>query len=143
MNTLVGRVVATVLAILLYGWINFLAYPVATLLTAQMAGKQLENSDVSYVAADFGMNFFGHLGIPFVVLLAVLAAIWWRPVRGLLRVGRDDRRAHGRRASAGEPITTKPITPKPIPFCLTSRRSGFRTPAPTRTVRRRSSPKPI
>ena len=82
---LIVRLVCSVAAILLYGWINFVLNPVATLVTAQMAGKQFENSDASYVASSFGMNLFSHFGIPFIVLLAVLAAIWWRPVRGLLR----------------------------------------------------------
>lgn len=82
---LIVRLLCTVVAILLYGWINFILYPVATLMTAQMAGKQFDNSDASYVVSSFGMNFFSHLGIPFVVLLAVLVALWWRPLRGLLR----------------------------------------------------------
>ena len=79
------RLIGSVVAILLYGWINHVLNPVATLLTAQMAGKQFDNSDTSYVASGFGMNFFSHIGIPSVVLLVVLAAIWWRPVRGLSR----------------------------------------------------------
>jgi hypothetical protein len=82
---LLVRLLCTVAAILLYGWINFILNPVSTLMTAQMAGKQFENSDAAYVASSFGMNFFSHIGIPFVVLLGVLVAIWWRPVRGLLR----------------------------------------------------------
>ena len=82
---LIVRVICTVAAILLYGWINFALNPVATLVTAQMAGKQFENSDAAYIGSSFGMNFFSHFGVPFIVLLAVLAAIWWRPVRGLLR----------------------------------------------------------
>jgi hypothetical protein len=83
---LIARLLCSAAAILLYGWINFLLYPASTLMTARMAGKQFENSDTAYVASSFGMNFFSHVGIPFVVLLAALAAIWWRPVRGLLRV---------------------------------------------------------
>ena len=31
MNTLAGRIGATIVAILLYGWINFLAYPASSL----------------------------------------------------------------------------------------------------------------
>lgn len=90
---LIVRLVCSVAAILLYGWINFVLNPVATLVTAQMAGKQFENSDASYVASSIGMNIFSHFGIPFIVLLAVLASIWWRPVRGLLREsGRPHRR---------------------------------------------------
>ncbi len=79
------RVLCTIAAVLLYGWINFIINPVATLVTAQMAGKQFENSDTAYVASSSGMNFVSHFAIPFVVLLGVLVAIWWRPVRGLLR----------------------------------------------------------
>jgi hypothetical protein len=81
---LIVRAICSVVAILLYGWINFLLNPAATLLTGQMAGKQLENSDMAYVTASFGMSFFSHIGIPLVVLIAVLVAIWWRPVRGML-----------------------------------------------------------
>ena len=50
------RLIGTIVAILVYGWINFILNPVATLVTAQMAGKQFDNSDASYVTASFGMN---------------------------------------------------------------------------------------
>ena len=80
------RVIASLAAILVFGWVNFLLNPAATLLTGQAAGKQFENSDMSYVTSMFGMNFFSHIGIPFVALLAVLALIWWRPARSLFWV---------------------------------------------------------
>lgn len=75
------RGIATLVAILCYGWINFLLNPVSTILTGQIAGKQFENSDTSYVVSVVGMNFFGHLGIPFIFLLIVLAVIWWKYIR--------------------------------------------------------------
>ncbi len=81
---LAGRLIATAVAVLIYGWVNFLLNPVATILSGQVAGKQFENSDTAYTTSFIGMNFFGHLGIPFVVLLAVLLWIWWRPLKGLL-----------------------------------------------------------
>ncbi len=81
---LVMRAVYSAVAILLYAWINFLLYPASTLLTSEIAGRQFENSDTSYAGATVGMRLFGHFGIPFLVLLAVLVAIWWRPVRRLL-----------------------------------------------------------
>jgi len=84
-RALIPRLIATVAAILLYGWINFMLNPVSTMLTAKVAGRQFENSDAAYVASSFGMNFFSHIGIPSVVLLAVLVAIWWRPVRAIFR----------------------------------------------------------
>jgi hypothetical protein len=78
------RVLLTIAAILIYGWVNFLLNPVTTILAADQAGKQFENSDVSAVTGFYGMNFFGHLGIPFLVLLLVLGWIWWRTAWRLL-----------------------------------------------------------
>lgn len=83
MKSIVIRLIVTFVSILAYGWINFLLNPVGTLLAGQVAGKQFDNSDVSYVTSMVGMNFFGHLGIPFVLLLAVLAVIWWKYIRML------------------------------------------------------------
>jgi hypothetical protein len=82
----VVRLVLTVSAVLIYGWVNFLLNPVATILAGDEAGRQFQNSDVAAVTSFFGMNFFGHLGVPFVVLLAVVAAVWWGYARGLLAV---------------------------------------------------------
>ncbi len=84
MNTTIGRVVATALAVLLYGWINFLAYPASTMLTGQTAGQQFEDSNVSYFSSMIGLRIFGHLGIPFVLLLIAVVLIWLRPLRRLL-----------------------------------------------------------
>jgi hypothetical protein len=78
------RVACSVAAVLLYGLIDVLLNPAATLVTAQMAGKQFDNSDMSYAVSSVGMRVFGHLGVPFVVLLGLLLAIWWRPLRGLI-----------------------------------------------------------
>jgi hypothetical protein len=78
------RVLLSIAAILIYGWVNFLLNPVATILAADQAGKQFENSDVAAVTAFYGLNFFGHLGIPFLGLLLVLGLIWWRAARRLL-----------------------------------------------------------
>jgi hypothetical protein len=81
MNALLGRGIATVAAILVYGWVNFLLYPVSTVLSGDAAVKQLENSDSAYVTSVWGMRFFGNIGIAFVVLLVVLAVIWWVPAK--------------------------------------------------------------
>jgi len=84
MRTVVWRAVGTVASILIYGWINFLLNPVGTVLTGEVAGRQFDSSNASYVGSVVGMNIFGHLGIPFVILLAVIAAIWWGPARRAL-----------------------------------------------------------
>jgi hypothetical protein len=81
MNALLGRAIATIAAVLIYGWINFLMYPANTVLSGDAAVKQLENSDTAYVTSIWGMKFFGNIGIPFIVLLIVLVAIWWGPAR--------------------------------------------------------------
>jgi cytochrome c oxidase subunit IV len=78
MNAVALRGIASVFAILVYGWVNYLLDPVATLLTGTVAGQQFDNSAVSYLSASWGMRLFGHLGIPAVVLVAVLAVIWWK-----------------------------------------------------------------
>ena len=81
MNGMVLRGALSVLAVLLYGWINFLLNPLATLVSADVAGRQFDNSATSYIQAVYGMRFFGGLGVPALVLAAVLLAIWWKPLR--------------------------------------------------------------
>ena len=81
MNRILGRAIATAAAVVLYGWINFLLHPVATIASADVAGQQFANTDASYVTSMIGIRLFGNLGIPAVVLLAVIVAIWWRPLR--------------------------------------------------------------
>jgi hypothetical protein len=77
----VTRCVASLVAILLYGWINFLLHSTATLASGKIAGKQFDNSDASYLVSYFGMNFFKDFGVPLVVLLVILVVIWWRPIK--------------------------------------------------------------
>ena len=44
------RLLLTIAAVLIYGWVNFLLNPVSTILTGQMAGKQFDNSNLSYIS---------------------------------------------------------------------------------------------
>ena len=81
MNAILGRGIATVVVIVLYGWINVLMAPAGTTLTGQAAGQQFDNRAMSYVGSMFEMRLFSHLGIPFLVLLVVIVAIWWGPLR--------------------------------------------------------------
>ena len=78
------RMALTFAAILSYGWINYLLSPIGTLGAGKMAAKQFDASDTSYIIAQFGMDFFSHIGVPFFVLLAIIAAIWWKPVKSIL-----------------------------------------------------------
>ena len=81
MKSIVSRLIATIFAIVAYGLINFALNPVATILSGQIAGKQFENNNASYVVSQYGMNFFGNLGIPVLILLIVLAMIWWKHLK--------------------------------------------------------------
>ena len=78
------RVIASVLSVLIYGWINFLLNPVATIGAGRMAAGQFEPSDSAYVISQFGMAFFSNFGVPVLVLVAVLFVIWWKPAKTLL-----------------------------------------------------------
>jgi len=78
------RTILTIVSILGYGWINYLLKPVATLGAGKIAARQFDASDLSYAVSQFGVDFFSHLGIPFVILVAVLALIWWKPVKSIL-----------------------------------------------------------
>jgi hypothetical protein len=75
------RGLASLIAVLLYGWINFLLHMTSNLASGKVAGQQFDNSDISYAASTWGMNFFKDLGIPTVVLLLVIVAIWWAPLK--------------------------------------------------------------
>jgi hypothetical protein len=78
---LLARAALSVVAIAVFGSVNLLLSPAATILSAESAGKQFDNSDAAAFGAVIGLRVFGGFGIPLLVLAAVLAAIWWRPVR--------------------------------------------------------------
>jgi len=84
MNGVVLRGIASIAAAFVYAWINLLLYPAATVLTAQSARQQFDNSDLAYTHSAIGMAVFGHLGIPFVILVLVFTLIWRRPLRRLI-----------------------------------------------------------
>lgn len=75
---MLGRIISSVVAVLLYWLANFLLEPAATLVTGKIAGQQFEPSDAAYVASYWGMRLFSGFGIPAVILLIVIAAIWWK-----------------------------------------------------------------
>ena len=72
------RGAASVFAILVYATVNLLLNPAATVLSGEVAVRQFDNSTLSYTQSAYGIRAFGALGIPALVLLVVLAAIWWK-----------------------------------------------------------------
>src|SRR5438552_2971626 len=73
-----ARAILSLVAALAYGWINHVLHAAGAPLAAQAAGAQFDDSFAAWLQASIGMDFFGHLGVPFVLLLALLALIWWR-----------------------------------------------------------------
>ena len=79
-NKIVQRLIASLILIVVYGWINFLLNPISTIESAKIAGLQLQNSDSVTVASMIGINFFHDLGIPALLLLVILLGVWWKPL---------------------------------------------------------------
>lgn len=65
------------LAIAAYWLINSVINPVSTIASGVLAGKQFDNSNVSYVESSVGISWLSGANVPCVILLAVLAFIWW------------------------------------------------------------------
>jgi hypothetical protein len=75
------RIVLSLVAMILFGVLNRMLAPVSTLRSAESAGDQFANSDIAAVSVSLRTYVFGHLGLPLVILLALLIAIWWAPAR--------------------------------------------------------------
>lgn len=84
LRSYVSRIIYSVVAIFLCGWINNFLNPITTMGSAKMAGEQLKSSDTAYVASQVGMSFFHDLSaIPGLILLVALLVIWWKPLTSL------------------------------------------------------------
>jgi hypothetical protein len=60
--------------------------PQATLITGNVAGRQFENSDSAYLTAVYTMSIFNTVNVLLTLaLLGVLALIWFKPVRDLIK----------------------------------------------------------
>lgn len=82
MNTgIVWRLILSIAVFVVAGIVNFMISPYATLMSAQMAGRQFENSDSAYVESVYGMGIAGRLGISGGIILVLLMLIWWKPFR--------------------------------------------------------------
>lgn len=79
-----GRIVLSFAATTIYGLVNAIAAPVKTLALGQTAGLQFASSDAAYVAGTAMTAFWTRLGVSSLVLVLVLAAIWWAPLRRTL-----------------------------------------------------------
>jgi hypothetical protein len=82
MQSMSSRVIATIIAFIAYAVANILYSPEATLLAGKAAGQQFANDDAGFVSSFRLMRFLsGANGLMTLVLLLVMAAIWWKPIR--------------------------------------------------------------
>jgi hypothetical protein len=79
------RAIASVVVFLLWVAIALVASVPSTIVSAQMAGHQFDNSDASYGTAVVGMSVFNLATIIIgSIFLLILLAIWWKPLRRLI-----------------------------------------------------------
>jgi hypothetical protein len=82
MQSILSRMIATIIAFIAYMVANILNSPEATLLTAKEAGRQLANDDAGFVSSFHAMRFLsGVNGLMTLFLVLIVAAIWWKPIR--------------------------------------------------------------
>ena len=80
--SVLARAVATVAALIVWGYVNFLMSVGAPLVTGRMAAQQFANSDAAYIRSQYGINLFSWLGgVTTLALLVVIALLWWAPLR--------------------------------------------------------------
>ena len=79
------RLVLSVAAVSVFGWLNYFANAAGTLVSGQAAVHQLDNSDVSYLVSTPLTLRRDHCAISGIFLLAVLVLIWWSPVARFIK----------------------------------------------------------
>lgn len=90
---MIGRIVLSVLVLIVSGWVSGIANPIAMIGAGHMAGLQLTNSDANAVASFVGMRFFSGLGAWIVgATMLLLLAIWWGPLTRIAKTARQELR---------------------------------------------------
>jgi hypothetical protein len=79
------RVIASVVVFLLWVAIALVTSVPSKIVSAQIAGRQFDNSDTSYGTAVVGISVFNLATIIIgSIFLLILLAIWWKPLRKLI-----------------------------------------------------------
>ena len=79
---MISRIIGTIVALAVYSSIAALYSPIATLVSGQLAGNQFANSDAAYLTTVYAFSALSGVGIAMsLALLAVLALIWYKPIR--------------------------------------------------------------
>lgn len=78
---MIGRMLLSVAVLVIWGWSSFFLQTISAPITARVALKQFENSDASYVVAQYGMQLFSFAGaVASIATLTILLIIWWGPL---------------------------------------------------------------
>lgn len=78
------RLIITGVALIGWGVINTLLNRAAPIISGNLAGKQFENSVSGYVSGQTA-SFFNGAGLPSIILLGILAWIWWTPLKSFYK----------------------------------------------------------
>jgi hypothetical protein len=82
---MIGRVIWSVIAFLVWSAVNFVLSVPATLVSGPAAGSQFNNSDDSYaIALFFSRAFTGVNLVLTAIFVLILIGIWWTPARKLI-----------------------------------------------------------
>ncbi len=87
-SNILSRIIASIVAVLLWGVANFAFNTASPLISSQTSVEQLKDSNAGYVTAKIGASF-NATGLPSIILLIVLAIIWFKPLKNLVS-GKDD-----------------------------------------------------
>jgi len=81
----IGRIISTVVTLLVYGGVMSLYNPVSTLVQGAVAGQQFENSNTAYLQSVYTFSFFsGASTILTLLAAAIILFIWLKPLRALI-----------------------------------------------------------
>ena len=75
------RAILSAMLFLAWCMLNWSITTIHPLVVGRAAVSQLDNNDFSYMAAYATMNAFPVRGLSSLFLLAILAMIWWKPIR--------------------------------------------------------------
>ena len=81
---LVVRFLASALTLGVAGWLEVVLNTTATIGSAEAAGGQFAASDAASLSASANAYFWRQVGLAGVIPVAILLAIWWRPIRRAL-----------------------------------------------------------
>ncbi len=79
------RVICSIGAVILWAGLIVFLSPISLIASGDVAGKQFESSDSGYLVSQIGIAMFSGINaLLFLALLAILAVLWWQPLKNIL-----------------------------------------------------------